>query len=390
MTDLKPSKEQVRLQINELDQQLLKALAKRKELVADVIADKIRAGHPIRDTDREQALLSRLVADGIDLQLNPQFVLDVYHRILDDSVRQQYTHSLNRENKEQIKELLIAHLGDQYSYSYLAVERHFANYPTKFVGQGFDHFREIFNAVANQEVNLGLLPFENTTSGTINEIHDLLREFSLYIVGEESVAIRHCLIGFPGNKIHELKDVYSHPQALAQSGAFLQKYPNLHANFYASTSTAVNYIKEIGDPTKAAIASREAAMHAGLSVLAEDIGNQAENYTRFIIIARNPVSVPNNLPAKTTLLFATQHQAGALVDVLNVLKEHKINMTKLTSRPIPGKAWQELFFVDFQGNQADENVHEALNEVEQHAAFMRVLGSYPEHSIDPTQIQLKD
>lgn len=390
MSTNKPTKEEVRLQINKLDKDLLNALAKRKELVADVIADKIRAGQPIRDTDREQALLSRLVTEGIELQLNPQFVLDVYHRILDDSVRQQYTHSLNRENQERPKDLTIAHLGDHYSYSYLAVERHFANYPTSFVGHGFDHFREIFNAVSNQETNLGLLPFENTTSGTINEIHDLLREFQLYIVGEESVAIRHCLIGFAGTKLHDLRDVYSHPQALAQSGAFLQKHPNIHANFYSSTSTAVNYIKELNDPSKAAIASREAAMHSGLSILAEDIGNQAENYTRFIIIARNPVTVPNNLPSKSTVIFGTEQRAGALVDVLNVFKEHQINMTKLTSRPIPGKAWQEQFFVDFQGNQADDNVSSALDKINAQAAFLRVLGSYPEHSIDPTQIQLND
>lgn len=384
----KISKEEIRLKINELDKRLLETLSARKELVAGVIADKIRTGKPIRDKDREQALLSRLIQDGEELQLNPQFILDIYHRILDDSVRQQYTHSLNQENKDQVKELTIAHLGDQYSYSYLAVERHFANYPTPFVGRGFDHFREIFNAVASNECSLGLLPFENTTSGTINEIHDLLREFDLYVVGEESVAIRHCLIGFANTKIHELKNVYSHPQALAQSGTFLQRHPNLHANFYSSTSTAVNYIKQQGDTTNAAIASKEAAMHSGLSILAEDIGNQAENYTRFIVIARNPVIVPNNLPAKTTAIFVTEQRAGALVDVLNVFKEHDINMTKLTSRPIPGKAWQEQFFVDFQGNQAEKVISEALSLIEKRAASLRVLGSYPEHSIDPTQVQL--
>jgi len=314
--------------------------------------------------------------------------LDIYHRILEDSVRQQYTHSLNQENKAKLKELTIAHLGDQYSYSYLAVQRHFANYPTPYIGRGFDHFREIFNAVANNECSLGLLPFENTTSGTINEIHDLLREFDLHIVGEESVAVRHCLIGFPGTPIHEITDVYSHPQALAQSGAFLQRHPNIHANFYSSTSTAVNYIKKLGEKNRAAIASREAAMHSGLSILAEDIGNQAENYTRFIVISRNPVSVPNNLPAKTTVVFVTEQRAGSLVDVLNVFKEQNINMTKLTSRPIPGKAWVEQFFVDFQGNQADENVSKALTTLQELATSLRVFGSYPEHSIDPTQVQL--
>lgn len=386
----KPTKEEVRLLINEIDQRLLKTLADRKRLVADVIADKIRAGQPIRDVDREQALLSRLVRDGIELELNPQFVLDIYHRILDDSVRQQYTHSLNRENESLSKQLTIAHLGDSYSYSYLAVQRHFANYAKPFVGRGFDHFREIFNAVTNEECHLGLLPFENTTSGTINEIHDLLREFQLYIVGEESVAVRHCLIGFPGTKIHELKNVYSHPQALAQSGAFLQKYPNIHANFYSSTSTAVNYIKQQNDHASAAIASREAAMHAGLSILAEDIGNQEQNYTRFLILARNPVKVPKTLPAKTTMVFSTEQKAGTLVEVLGVFKDYNINMTKLTSRPVPGKPWAQQFFVDFQGNQDDEKVTEALAKITQATPDFRVFGSYPEHSLDPTMIQLNE
>lgn len=386
----KPTKEQVRLQINEIDQRLLKTLAERKVLVADVIADKIRAGQPIRDTDREQDLLSRLVRDGIELELNPQFILDIYHRILDDSVRQQYTHSLNQENEGLNKQLTIAHLGDSYSYSYLAVERHFANYPKPFVGRGFDHFREIFNAVTNEECHLGLLPFENTTSGTINEIHDLLREFQLYIVGEESVAIRHCLIGFSGTKLYDIKNVYSHPQALAQSGSFLQKHPNMHANFYSSTSTAVNFIKEQGDKTCAAIASREAAMHAGLSILVEDIGNQAQNYTRFLILARNPVKVPKTLPAKTTMVFSTEQRAGTLVDVLGVFKEFAINMTKLTSRPVPGKPWAQQFFVDFQGNQDDETVIKALKKITENTPDFRVFGSYPEHSLDPTMIQLNE
>ena len=111
----KPSKEEIRLEINKLDAELLQTLAKRKELVSGVIADKIRAGQAIRDVDREQALLSRLVKDGTDLDLSPQFILDIYHRILDDSVRQQYTHSLKRENQELSKELTIAHLCDSYS-----------------------------------------------------------------------------------------------------------------------------------------------------------------------------------------------------------------------------------------------------------------------------------
>jgi chorismate mutase/prephenate dehydratase len=330
------------------------------------------------------------VNDGIELELNPQFVLDNYHRILDDSVRQQYTHSLNRENEDLNKQLTIAHLGDSYSYSYLAVERHFANYPKPFVGRGFDHFREIFNAVSNEECHLGLLPFENTTSGTINEIHDLLREFQLYIVGEESVAIRHCLIGFAETELHKIKDVYSHPQALAQSGKFLQMYPNIHANFYSSTSTAVNYIKEQADPGKVAIASREAAMHAGLSILAEDIGNQAQNFTRFLILARNPVTVPKTLPAKTSMVFSTEQRAGTLVDVLGVFKEFDINMTKLTSRPIPGKPWAQQFFVDFQGNQDNEEIAQAIQKIAETTPDFRIFGSYPEHSLDPTMIQLEN
>ena len=124
----KHSKETIRLEINSLDKKLLETLAARKKLVAGVIADKIRTGKPIRDKEREQLLLARLIEDAQDLELNPQFILDIYHRILDDSVRQQYTHSLNIENQPENKELTIAHLGDQYSYSYLAVERHFANY----------------------------------------------------------------------------------------------------------------------------------------------------------------------------------------------------------------------------------------------------------------------
>ena len=153
------------------------------------------------------------------------------------------------------------------------------------------------------------------------------------------------------------------------------------------TAKSVEYIKEKGDKTFAAIASREAAEIFNVVVLREDIANQQGNFTRFLICSRNPITVDDRIPAKTSLILATAHKPGSLVDALSVFRDYHINMTKLESRPIIGNPWEEMFYLDFQGNIQDQKVKSLLDEVGKHTRYLKILGCYPAKDVEKTKVE---
>ncbi|HKJ30235.1 MAG TPA: prephenate dehydratase domain-containing protein, partial [Balneolales bacterium] len=169
----------------------------------------------------------------------------------------------------------------------------------------------------------------------------------------------------------------SHPQALAQCSRFLSKLTDCKVESYVDTAMAARKVQEDGDLTQAAIAGAMAGEQYGLQILERGIANQEQNYTRFVIVAREPVYCDPQIPCKTSLVIATSHHKGALMDSLRVLDDHGINMTKLESRPRPNVPWQYLFYLDIEGNTQDADVARAIDELDKHSSFVKVLGCYP-------------
>jgi len=233
--------------------------------------------------------------------------------------------------------------------------------------------RKVFEAVEVGRAAAGLVPLDNSQAGSINETYDLFLRHGLHLVGETVVRVDHCLLALPGAAIDDLREVMSHPQAIAQCEEFLSALDvTVRAEY--NTAGAAKQIAEERLEHTAAIASKRAAELYGLEVLAERIQTYPDNYTRFGALSRSPE--PLGEADKTSLVFGVGHVAGSLYRCLGAFAERRLNLTKLESRPRPGRPWEYVFYADVDAAASRQETVEALASLSEHATFTRVLGSY--------------
>lgn len=379
--------QEVRNKINALDEEILKLLSERRNLSKDVIRLKQEGDKPIRDKVREEALLNHLIQAGKEMGLDAHFITRVYYEIIEDSVRLQQAYLQHPADEKSGKQhVKVAIQGIEGSYSYLAANIFFSHHNVELGFIRKTRFEEVVHAVEKGEADYAMLPVENTTSGGINEVYDALLHGSISIVGEEKYQVKHCLVCTEDTKLENITKVFAHHQAAAQCSKFLSTLPNSNVEYFADTAMSAKKIKDDGDPNVAAISSYEAAQLFGLKILRENIANQPGNYTRFLVGARKPVTVDSRIPCKTSLVMATAQIPGALVEALTVFREYGINMTKLQSRPILGNPWEEMFYLDFEGNLTEEKVQDAITELGKYTRFLKIFGSYPAKDIERTKI----
>jgi len=228
------------------------------------------------------------------------------------------------------------------------------------------------------EAELGVVPVENTTAGSINQTYDLLLESDLHVVGEIVHRVEHCLLAPKGTTLKDLHAVKSHPQALAQCDGFLARMRLTPIPVF-DTAGAAKELAEHPEPGLAAIASRRAAELYGLEVLAENIEDYPHNYTRFFVIGHKEPPRGQG-PYKTSIVFAVRHRPGGLLEALSVFAEAGVNLTKLESRPRRDKPFSYLFYLDLEGHLEDPGPAQALLRLLRRVAFLKVLGSYPAHA----------
>lgn len=272
--------------------------------------------------------------------------------------------------------MLIAIQGERGAYSEAAALEHFGPDTEILPNETFD---AAFTAVQTGRAELGLVPIENSLAGSIHRCYDLLLQHTLSIVGEHHLRVRHCLIAHPGIAPEEIRRVISHPQALAQCNRYLKAMPNITTEVVYDTAGSVKMVKEAGDRTVAGIASRRAAEVYGMQVLAEGIEDDPANFTRFLAIAPRPVVAEGD--AKTSIVFAMRNVPGALFKAMSVFALRDIDLTKIESRPLVGKVWEYLFYVDLAGSTAEVSVQRALENLGEYTSLLRVLGSYPRHRL---------
>ncbi len=239
-------------------------------------------------------------------------------------------------------------------------------------------FADVFRAVASGEVEYGLVPVENSQAGSINDVYDLLRQHDLFVAGEIGHPVNHCLLCLPGQHISDIKRVISHPQALAQCDVYLRE---LGVEIVATYDTAgsAKMIREENLQGVAAVASAGAAELYELEILAHGIQTIKDNYTRFIVLSREPAPRVQG-DAKTMLVMATAHQPGSLHKCLGVLAAQNINVLKLESRPSRQRIWEYVFYLDFEGHRDDQPVRTALADLASHTTFCKVLGSFAKNT----------
>ena len=380
--------EALRRALDGVDKKLIDALAERQTLVRDITAVK-KAGEekPLRDLLREEAILNRLTEMGTQAGLDRHYVTRLFQEILEQSVRRQQEALLARDNPSRAAEhpLVVGYLGGEGSYSHQAATRHFGGRDREVVYRSGQSFTELVDHVLNGTSDHAVLPIENTTAGSINEVYDLLREREVYLVGEEVQRVDHCLLGLQSVELSQIRRVLGHPQSLAQCNRFLRRLRSIRTESVNDTATAVRRVAEENDLSQVALGNDVAAARYGLEVLVRDVANQKENLTRFVVVGRTPVDLDRRIACKTSLIFATRHEEGSLVRVLQLFADRGLNLTKLESRPRPGMAWKYMFYLDFEGQLDKDEMNRALQQLTPLTRDLKFLGTYPARTVADAQ-----
>ena len=372
---------ELRRAIDAADEKLVHLLSERRKLGEALGALKAGGGQRVRDTERERAVLERAVTLASAEGLDPAFVERVFQLVIDDSLRRQRAGLDARVSPDVLTEARVAYLGGPGSYSHFAALAHFDGRYSGIEPVIKRDFAGIFAAAESGEADYGFVPIENTTTGGIVEVYDLMRDTALKIAGEHHYKVEHCLVG-KASGVSQVRTVYGHPQALRQSQRFFARNRDLKPVPVSSSTRALERAMDEGAEA-AAIAGADAARLFGLNVIESGASDHPENYTRFVALAKNPVAASPLLPCKTSLVFVTSDASGSLVNALEGFRREGVNLTRLESRPIAGEPWSQMFFLDVDGHEEDAAVARALASLGEFAKSIRSFGSYGADRLPP-------
>ncbi|MGH9951146.1 MAG: prephenate dehydratase [Nitrososphaeraceae archaeon] len=265
----------------------------------------------------------------------------------------------------------VAFQGEKGAYSELAVIQFFPN-STPIPARSF---QEVIETLLSGLSDYAVVPIENSIEGSVNEVYDLLLQSDLFVIGETYQRIHHCLIAIKGTDRGSLKEVYSHPQALAQCRHYLNEKKLDPVPVY-DTAGAVKMIKLGQNKSAAAIGSKRAAEIYGMEILDVGIEDSKNNFTRFYILSRDPTDTKPSGNDGTSIIFSVKHAPGSLVNILSEFARREINLTKIESRPTKKTPWEYNFFTDFEGHVLDARIRDVLRVIEPKTAFVKILGSY--------------
>jgi chorismate mutase/prephenate dehydratase len=368
--------------IDQIDREIVALVAERIGIARAIGAAKSRGRDALlRDVGRERAVFDRWSRHAQDQGLSVYYVGRILREVLNYSRRVQEEFLGERATGATGATQGVQRVGYQgvpNSYSFLAVQKLFACRDGVCLEPvGFRTLTAAVEALMAAEINYALLPIENTIAGSINETYRLLKEQAVTIVDEEFWHVEHCLAALPGASLDDIRIIRSHPVALQQCEIFLGKLGWASAEAYFDTAAAAESLKAADDARVAAICSEECAQALGLKILQRGVADQHHNYTRFVLVARQPENGDRRQPCKTSLHFTVRHREGALAEALNAFAQRQVSLTKLESRPQPDAPWEYVFYVDVEGHQDDPALAEALTAVRAATQDLRILGSYP-------------
>ncbi|MDD6691608.1 MAG: prephenate dehydratase [Lachnospiraceae bacterium] len=369
-----------RKKLDEIDEQIVTLFEKRMEISEDVARWKIANGMQVLDRKREKEKLHTL-ADLATSDFNRRGITELYEQIMAISRKRQYQMMDEAKALHNLPFIKVDHLvtektkvvypGAAGSYSEAAMKQFFGRDIKNF---SVASFRDAMTAIEEGAADYAVLPIENSTAGIVSQNYDLLNEFENYIVGEQIIPIRHCLMGVPGTTEDTIKTVYSHAQSLMQSDKFLEEHPSWQAVSMANNAFAAQKVAEDQDITEAAIASRYAAETYGLQIIKEGVNQAANNSTRFIICTNQKIFLEG--AKKISLILEIEHESGSLYRILSHFIYNNLNMTKIESRPIEDRNFEYRFFIDFEGSLEDSAVRNALRGLRDETRYLKILGNY--------------
>ena len=349
------SLEELRLQLDEIDDQMVRLYEERMKVCAQVGEYKIKNGKKVLDRQREKNKL-QAVSEKASSEFNKKGVRELYEQLMSMSRKLQYQQLVKAGALGRLpfiemesldaKNARIVFPGTEGAYSQAATKDYFGENCNSFYVRTF---REAMEAIEDGAADYAVLPIENSTAGSVDEMYDLLVEFENYIVGETIIPIIHTLSGVPGAKLTDIERVYS-------------------------KAIAARKIRDDKDQAQAAVCSAYAAEVHGLEILEENINDDQTNCTRFIVVTNQKVFLKH--AQKISICLELPHESGSLYRLLSHFIYNDLNMTRIESRPIEGKNWEYRFFIDFEGNMADPAVKNAIRGLREESRNMRILGNY--------------
>ena len=374
---------ELREQINEIDREMLDLFLRRMQVSSNVAEYKRKNGLPVLDAARERELLANIARQaGEDLD---EYAVVLYSTIL--SLSRSYQHKkLSPESKyaaiiENARETTaklfpekarIACQGVEGAYSQIAASKMF-KIPSILYFSSFDG---VFAAIESGMCEYGVLPIENSTAGSVKRVYDLMVDHNLYVVRSMRIKIDHNLLAKPGTRLSDIKEIFSHEQAIDQSAAFLRTFKNVKVTVCPNTAVAARMVAESERSDVAALSSRDCAELYGLESLANSVQDKSNNYTRFICVAKNPQIYPG--ADRTSIMLVTPHKPGALYNVLARINALGLNLLKLESRPLPEREFEFMFYFDIEGSPYSPELLELISELESDSEEFKYLGTYAE------------
>ena len=371
---------QIRNEIDGIDKQLVELFEQRMKLTKEVAEYKIQTGKKVLDREREKAKIES-VTKLVKNKENVHAIDDLFSQIMANSRKGQYQlleamgqtlrqpyEAIDEIKKDGVK---IVYQGIPGAYTQEAA--------CNFFGEDCDNYdvptwRDVMEAVKNKEADYGVLPIENSTTGSVVGVYDLLQEYDNYIIAETFVNIDHVLVGLSGTDIDKVTTVYSHPQGIMQCDKFLNTHKDWQRINQANTAMAARMLLSENDKTHVAISSKKAAQIYGLEVLDECIQNNKNNSTRFIIVSGRKICRKDS--GRISICFEIPHKSGSLYHMLSHFIYNGVNMTNIQSRPIQGRNWEYRFFIDFEGKFTDDAVQNALRGLKEETIALKILGTY--------------
>ncbi len=369
----------LRNEIDKIDAELLPLFLKRMECSGKVAEYKRANNLPVLDKVREEQILNNK-SKSVSTELQKS-VRDFYTDIMKISrsyqAKELYTSVRNTPWLSGFKSVslkadpTVAYQGIPGANSETALIKFFGEDTKKI---NVMTFSEVLDAIESGDADYGVLPIENSSTGSISGVFDLLEQKDFYIIGEVRVDIQHCLVGLPGAELRDIRNVYSHEQGYMQCKEFFKQYPKMEFQPYYNTAIAAKMIAGLGDISNAAVADGRTAKLYGLQILADNISSIKTNITRFAILAKEGIISPEC--DKISVMFTLPHQSGALCNVLSAFSDGGVNLLKIESRPGKDGNFEYLFFVDFEGNLKNSHIVNVLAEVMGSCASFRILGNY--------------
>ena len=375
--------QELRLELNQIDKELSALFARRMSISGQVAEYKREHNMPVLDRSREREVIARAVEGKPEEYAG--YIRLLYNNILDLSRAYQHVQLAPRSELKVAMERAIEEMpatmpttasvacqGTEGAYSQICCDKLFHNADIMYTNS----FEGVFQAVQNNLCRYGVLPIENNIYGSVNQVYDLMKKYKFYIARSMKLRIDHCLVAKPGVKKEDIREIYSHEQALGQCSEYLKGFPNAKKRVWENTAMAAKMVARSERNDVAALSSHACAQLYGLECLKASVQDKGNNYTRFICISKNLEIFPG--ADRTSIMCVVPHRPGSLYKVLSRFSALGLNLQKLESRPIPDRDFEFMMFLDFDAPMFSDELVQVLAEMETLCEDFRYFGSYSE------------